>query len=98
MDEHIEAVQRMQDYIEANLDNNINTADLASVIYKVTPTDFNLSGLIFVFCVAFIPLRTVEDACPYKEKLNFLMRRSLLDWAFLLARVDRKDATLFFPF
>ena len=31
MDEHIDAVQRMQDYIEANLDNNIATADLASV-------------------------------------------------------------------
>ena len=31
MDEHIDAVQRMQDYIEANLDNNITTADLASV-------------------------------------------------------------------
>ena len=31
MDEHIEAVQIMQDYIEANLDNNITTADLASV-------------------------------------------------------------------
>ena len=31
MDEHIEAVQRMQDYIKANLDNNITTADLASV-------------------------------------------------------------------
>ena len=31
MDEHIEAVQRMQDYIEANLDNSITTADLASV-------------------------------------------------------------------
>ena len=31
MDEHIEAVQRMQDYIEANLDNNITTADLSSV-------------------------------------------------------------------
>ena len=31
MGEHIEAVQRMQDYIEANLDNNITTADLASV-------------------------------------------------------------------
>ena len=31
MDEHIEAVQRMQDYIEANLGNNITTADLASV-------------------------------------------------------------------
>ena len=31
MDEHIEAVQRMQDYIEANLDNNITTADLANV-------------------------------------------------------------------
>ena len=31
MDEHIEAVQRMQDYIEANLDNNIATADLSSV-------------------------------------------------------------------
>ena len=31
MDEHIEAVQRMQDYIEANFDNNITTADLASV-------------------------------------------------------------------
>ena len=31
MDEHIEAVQRMQDYIEANLDKNITTADLANV-------------------------------------------------------------------
>ena len=31
MDEHIEAVQRMQNYIEANLDNNITTADLANV-------------------------------------------------------------------
>lgn len=31
MDEHIDAVQRMQDYIEANLDNSITTADLASV-------------------------------------------------------------------
>ena len=31
MDEHIEAVQRMQDYIKANLDNNITTADLANV-------------------------------------------------------------------
>ena len=31
MDEHIEAVQRMQDYIEANLDKNITTADLATV-------------------------------------------------------------------
>ena len=31
MDEHIEAVQRMQDYIEENLDKNITTADLANV-------------------------------------------------------------------
>ena len=31
MDEHIEAVQRMQDYIETNLDKNITTADLANV-------------------------------------------------------------------
>ena len=31
MDAQVEAVQRMQDYIEANLDNNITTADLASV-------------------------------------------------------------------
>ena len=31
MDEHIEAVQRMQDYIEANLDTNITMADLANV-------------------------------------------------------------------
>ena len=30
MDEHIEAVQRMQDYIEANLDKNITPADLAN--------------------------------------------------------------------
>ena len=30
MDEHIEAVQRMQDYIETNLDKNITTADLAN--------------------------------------------------------------------
>ena len=31
MDEHIEAVQRMQDYIEAHLDSTITMADLASV-------------------------------------------------------------------
>ena len=31
MDEHIEAVQRMQDYIEAHLDTNITMADLANV-------------------------------------------------------------------
>ena len=31
MDEHIEAVQRMQDYIEANLDTNITMGDLANV-------------------------------------------------------------------
>ena len=31
MDEHIEAVQKMQDYIEANLDTNITMADLANV-------------------------------------------------------------------
>ena len=31
MDEHIEAVQRMQDYIETNLDTNITMADLANV-------------------------------------------------------------------
>ena len=31
MDEHIEAVQRMQDYIEANLDTNITLADLANI-------------------------------------------------------------------
>ena len=31
MDEHIEAVQRMQDYIEANLDTNITMAELANV-------------------------------------------------------------------
>ena len=30
MDEHIEAVQRMQDYIETNLDKNITTAALAN--------------------------------------------------------------------
>ena len=29
MDEHIEAVQRMQDYIQNNLDSNITMADLA---------------------------------------------------------------------
>ena len=31
MDEHIEAVQRMQDYIEAHLDKNITMANLANV-------------------------------------------------------------------
>ena len=40
-------------------------------------------GVIFVFCVAFIPLRTVEDACPYKEKLNFLTRTTLFRVIFL---------------
>ena len=55
----------------------------------------NLSGLIFVFCVAFIPLRTVEDACPYnggrvaedvdpyKIILNIFMRSSLSQVLFL---------------
>ena len=31
MDEHIEAVQRMQDYIEEHLASNITMADLANV-------------------------------------------------------------------
>ena len=31
MDEHIEAVQMMQDYIAVHLDTNITMADLASV-------------------------------------------------------------------
>ena len=31
MDEHIEAVQRMQDYIDTHLDTNITMADLANV-------------------------------------------------------------------
>ena len=49
---------------------------------KINPERFlNLSGYSLVFCVAIMPLRTVEDACPYKEKLNFLMRRSLLRMA-----------------
>ena len=42
-----------------------------------TPTDIKICRGIFVFCVAFIPLRTVEDACPYKENLNFLMSSPL---------------------
>ena len=44
---------------------------------KQIPTDLeNLSGLIFVFCVAIIHFRTVEDAGPYKKNHNILMRRS----------------------
>ena len=31
MDEHVEAVQRMQDYIEAHLDENITMANLANI-------------------------------------------------------------------
>ena len=31
MNEHVEAVQRMQDYIEAHLASNITMADLAKV-------------------------------------------------------------------
>ena len=31
MDERVEAVQRMQDYIAGNLDTNITMADLANV-------------------------------------------------------------------
>ena len=31
MDEHIEAVQKMQDYIESHLDSNISIADLSNV-------------------------------------------------------------------
>ena len=31
MEEHIEAVQRMQEYIEANLNKEITMADLAKV-------------------------------------------------------------------
>ncbi|MBR5520647.1 MAG: helix-turn-helix transcriptional regulator, partial [Oscillospiraceae bacterium] len=31
MDERVEAVQRMQDYIAVNLDTNISMADLANV-------------------------------------------------------------------
>ena len=35
-------------------------------------------GVIFVYCRAIMPFWTVEDAGPYKEKSNILMRRSLL--------------------
>jgi len=34
-------------------------------------------GVIFVYCRAIMPFWTVEDAGPYKEKSNFLMRSSL---------------------
>ena len=45
----------------------------------ITPTDFeNLSGLFLCFLrIKFLRQRTVEDACPYNEKSNFLMRTSL---------------------
>ena len=46
---------------------------------RIPPTDLEkiCRGYSLVFCVAIMPLRTVEDACPYKEKLNFLMRSLL---------------------
>ena len=45
-----------------------------------TPTNFieNLSALIICFLrIKFLSFRTVEDACPYNERLNFLMRSRL---------------------
>ena len=42
----------------------------------------NLSGLIFVFCIAIMLFWTVEDAGPYKKYPNFLMRTSLLALSF----------------
>ena len=58
-------------------------------IYRIkrTPTDFvNLSGLIFVFCDANMPFWTVEDAGPYKENGNILMRTSLSPGDFYLCQ------------
>ena len=47
MDEHIEAVQRMQDYIETNLDKNITTADLANASRYSRGTH---TGFLWSFC------------------------------------------------
>lgn len=38
--------------------------------------------------------RTVEDAGPYKERLNFLMRTCALRWAFFFCNVYK--ISLFF--
>ena len=43
-----------------------------------------------------MPFGAVEDACPYKEKSNFLMRRSLCEVLFVLSHVDKKDANYLF--
>ena len=64
---------------------SLNTIDSSGAykqipIYRIINPDRFLMvcrGYLFVFCVAFIPLRTVEDAGPYKEKSNILMRTSL---------------------
>ena len=43
-------------------------------------------GVIFVYCRAIMLFRTVEDAGPYKEKSNFLMRSTL--WVSFFAFTD----------
>ena len=62
----------------------------------MTPTDFeNLSGLIFVFCNAIMSFWTVEDACPYKENGNILMRSSLSNALFYSWFSPNKISTSF---
>ena len=55
MNEHIEAVQRMQDYIEKNLDTDITMADLASVSryspwysYKIFVNLLNMTPTVYI--------------------------------------------------
>ena len=55
MDEHIEAVQKMQDYIAANLDKNITMADLARVSqyspwysYRLFVIQLNMTPAVYI--------------------------------------------------
>ena len=61
-------VQESIEEVNSNLSNRINE-----------PRQKNLSGLSLCFLrIKFLSFRTVEDACPYKIGVNFLMRSTLL--------------------
>ena len=97
------AFERMMNAAEAELSKAEKSQYIQAIVLlsvkgnKTQPrqTLKNLSGLSLCFMrIKFIPLRTVEDACPYSFA-NFLMRRSfcspfLVFVRFIIARTNDK--------
>ena len=82
---------------------SLNTIDSSEAykqipIYRIINPDRSLKvcrGLLFVYCIAIMPLRTVGDAGLYKENLNFLMRSLPCCTSFLLfPRLDGGHAEM----